>query len=159
MTKKEPDFAYISDTEETSARGWETFNDCGTEAFRLGNHPLQAKRSKTTTKVVRTYKLKRILRVDRQPGFTDEEDGNPSDTDDDTDYMISSDEEEETKVAGFTGFEADEEVRVPRPSATVKIRDFNLPIRRSASLAEPTRGGRSVSPARRVKGRGKKTHV
>ena len=106
--------------------------------------------------MVRTYKLKRILRVDRQPGNTDNEDeANSSDTDGDAGYMISSDENEEPDR------EADDEVAiaVPRPSATVTIRNFNPPSRRSVRLAEPKRvGGRSVSPAEQVRkfgGRGR----
>ena len=101
--------------------------------------------------MVRTYKLKRILRVDRQPGSTDDEDeANSSDTDDDADYMISSDEEAENEEPDR---QADNEVAiaVPCPSATVTIRNFNPPSRRSARLAEPKRvGGRSVSPAERL---------
>ena len=82
MTKKESEFAYISDTEEISGSGWEVFNDCGTEAFHDENSLPPTKKSKDTTKVVRTYKLKRILRVDRQPDSTDNEDeANSPDTD------------------------------------------------------------------------------
>ena len=85
---KESAFAYISDTEDMSRSGWEVFQDCGTVAFRDENgHPLM-KKSKDTTKVVRTYRLKRILQVDRQPGITDNEDEeDSSDMDCDPDFL------------------------------------------------------------------------
>ena len=89
--------------------------------------------------------------MDRQPGSTDDKDeANASDTDDDSDYLISSDEEVEDEEPDR---QADDEVpiAVPHPSATVTIRNFNPPSRRSARLAEPKRvGGRSVSPAERL---------
>ena len=150
-TNKESEFTYISDTEEISGSGWGAFKDCGTEVFHEENGPPPTKKSGDTIKVVRTYKPKRILRVDRQPGSIDDEDeANASDTDDDADCLISSNEEAEDEKLDR---QADNEVpiAVPHPSATVMIRNFNPPIRRSARLAEPERvGGRSVHPAERL---------
>ena len=78
--------------------GWGLFKDCDTEAFHDENSPPLIKKSADTTKVVHTFKRKRILRVDWQPGSTDYKDEpNLSDTDEDADCMISSDEEVENE--------------------------------------------------------------
>ena len=56
------------------------------------------KKTKDTTKVIYTCRLKRILIVDRQPDSTDNVDKeNASNTDQNADFIISSDEEEENE--------------------------------------------------------------
>ena len=142
LTIKKSTFAYISNMEEMSGSGWEAFKDCGTVAFHNENGPPPMKKSKDTMKVARTYRLKRILRVDQQPGNTDNKDEeDSSDMDGDPDFMILSDEEVENKGQDR---EVDDKVAiaVSRLMATVTIRNFNPPSQRSARLAEPKRGGR-----------------
>ena len=95
---KESVFAYISNTEEMFGSGWEAFKDCGTEALRDKNGSRLMKKSKDITKVVRTYRLMRISRLDRQMVCKDNKDEeNSYNTDDDADFMISSDKKEENE--------------------------------------------------------------
>lgn len=155
LTKKNCLFGYISDRAEAEPRGWESFDDSGKHAFLLHRKSRTGKTNeRVSTKVVKSYRLKRILRVDRTPGETDV-DSDAADTDDSEMEEMGLEENEVTSdnyeddaddvaVVGETkGWENQE-----RPAATIFINDFDPPKRRSPRLAEPTRGkSRSVSPA------------
>ena len=163
LTKKNSLFGYISDTAEMEPAGWELFDDRGKNAFLVhGKPPALKPNEKVTTKAVRSYRLKRILRVDRRPGTTDI-DTDDADTDDsgtevglEGNGMVSDDdEEEEVNLHIEDTAMAEDWEKQERPAATVFIHDFDPPKRRSPRLAEPTRGkSRSVSPAQ---ARGKAT--
>jgi hypothetical protein len=106
--------------------------------------------------MVRTYRLKNILRVDRISAETDidtdSENSSDSATDGKDDWMLSDDDEPRDEIPQIDNIETDLG-NFERPSAAPMIDDFKLPIRRSERLMEPEQESRSTSPPETARGR------